>query len=78
MLDLYTKTTRGGYQEWRHPDGSSIWIGPDGEVDRFLPKIQPDPTKKGYQPRIDQYGNRIPNLPGTSGGHHTGEKINLP
>jgi hypothetical protein len=75
---IHRKTTAGGYQEWRHTDGSSVWIGPDGEVDRFLPKIQPDRTKKGFQPRIDQHGNYVPHLPGTSGSHHTGEIIILP
>jgi hypothetical protein len=71
------KTTPGGYERWRHEDGSEIWIGPDGEVDRFLPKERSSVTGKMYKPRIDQHGNRIPWQPGTAGGHHTGEIINL-
>jgi hypothetical protein len=26
--------TPGGYVRWRHPDGSNIWIRPDGEIVR--------------------------------------------
>lgn len=27
-------TTPGGYARWRHPDGSHVWIRPDGEIVR--------------------------------------------
>ncbi|MBP0038331.1 MAG: hypothetical protein J7519_11590, partial [Roseofilum sp. SID1] len=70
------KPTPGGYQQWKHADGSKIWIGPDLEIDRFRPKVQnPDPNKKGYNPRVDQYGKEIPNDPSIKGKHHTGEII---
>jgi hypothetical protein len=69
------KTTSGGYERWRHTDGSEVWVGPDGEVDRFLPKEKSPTTGKLFPPRVDQYGNRIPWKPGTPGGHHTGEII---
>jgi hypothetical protein len=28
-------TTKGGYTKYTHPDGSVVWIGPDGEIDRI-------------------------------------------
>jgi RHS repeat-associated protein len=68
------KTTPGGYQGWKHPDKSEIWIGPDLEVDRFLPKEKSTLTGKMYQPRIDQNGNRIVQ-DSTKSRHHTGEII---
>ena len=30
--------TKGGYENWVHPDGSRISIGPDGGVDRIPPR----------------------------------------
>jgi RHS repeat-associated protein len=65
-------TTPGGYEEWRHADGSRVWIAPpdqESKVSRFTP------DSKKTRKRIDQYGNVIPNLPGTAGGHDTGEKL---
>jgi RHS repeat-associated protein len=42
-------TSGGGYDKWYHPDGSRIFIKPDGSVSRTGPKIQnPDPNKRGH------------------------------
>lgn len=59
-------TTRGGYREWRHPDGSAIWIRPSGEVIRLGPHT---PGKKHRQ-RYDQIGDKTTT-------HSTGEAIKL-
>ncbi len=60
-------TTKGGYEEYRHPDGSRVWVRPDGEIIRLGPKVQnPDPNKKGHRPRINPNGN-------VTDSHNTGE-----
>lgn len=60
--------TKGGYRHWRHPDGSDIWIRPNGEIQRLGPKIDPGPNSKNYAPRYDRTGNPTPN-------HHTEEYV---
>jgi RHS repeat-associated protein len=60
--------TKGGYKEYRHPDGSRIWIRPNGDIVRLNPKVQPEGGGKGYRPRIGPDGTRI-------GTHNTGEKL---
>jgi RHS repeat-associated protein len=46
-------TTRGGYVRYRHPDGSEVWIRPNGEVIRLGPK----PLGQPHRPRYDPSGN---------------------
>jgi predicted RNA binding protein YcfA (HicA-like mRNA interferase family) len=60
-------TTRGGYDQFVHPDGSQVWIKPNGEVVRLGPKVKGRASKK-YRPRFDQYGNLTKS-------HSTGEKL---
>lgn len=59
--------TRGGYDEFVHPDGSQVWIKPNGEIVRLGPKVK-GRTGKKYRPRFGQYGNRTKL-------HSTGEKL---
>lgn len=61
----FKNTTAGGYRQWKHADGSVIWIRPNGEVVRTGPKIRSS-SGKMYAPRIDQYGRRASE-------HNTGE-----
>jgi hypothetical protein len=64
----YHGTTSGGYVRYRHPDGSDIWIRPNGEVMRLGPKPPGQPNR----PRYDSSGNLadhpqgefLPPLPG--------------
>lgn len=60
--------TSGGYRRYDHPDGSTVWIRPDGEVIRLGPKIDPGPNQKNYSPRYDQNG-------GITENHKTGEMV---
>jgi len=46
-------TTSGGYVRYRHPDGSEIWIRPNGEVMRLGPR----PPGQRHRPRYDSSGN---------------------
>ena len=55
----YHSTTKGGYVQYRHADGSRVWIRPDGEVLRLAPKVAPADGGKWYNPRIDINGNPI-------------------
>lgn len=59
-------TTKGGYTEFRHPDGSTIWIRPHGEVIRLGPKTR----GKRYRQRYDQHGQVVTT-------HATGEIIRV-
>jgi hypothetical protein len=63
------RITRGGYAEFRHPDGSAIWIRPSGEVIRLGPRVASASGKK-YRRRYDQYGH-VTSL------HSTGEVVSL-
>ena len=62
---------RGRYIEYRHLDGSKIWIRPNGEIVRGGPKIQPDPNKRAFHPRYDYTGQLLP----PQAQHHTGEFV---
>ena len=66
---LFHGLARGSYREWRHPDGSAIWIRPAGGVVRLGPRVATRAGKK-YRRRYDQSGNLT-----TS--HTTGETITL-
>ena len=66
--------TAGGYAKWYHPDGSRIQIDPGGQVKRSAPKKVSLTTGRKYRPRIDQYGQEIPQNPGGTE-HETGEII---
>jgi hypothetical protein len=46
----YHGTTRGGYVRYRHPDGSEIWIRPNGEVMRLGPRPPGQPNRPRYDP----------------------------
>lgn len=59
--------TKGGYEQWRHPDGSRIWIRPDGEVIRLGPKTV-SPEGNSFRPRFNPDGS-------PSSTHNTGERI---
>lgn len=61
---LFHNATAGGYREFRHPDGSTIWIRPDGEIVRLGHKV----TGTKYRQRYDQWGS-------PTASHNTGEKI---
>ena len=63
---------RGKYQDWRHPDGSIIWIGPDLAIDRLGPKVWADDHSQKYHPRYGPDGRRR----GTDEPHDTGEILN--
>lgn len=63
---VFRHVTQGGYREFRHADGSRIWIRPDGEVIRLGPKV---PGRK-YRSRYDARGVLTEE-------HSTGEKIVL-
>jgi hypothetical protein len=67
-------TTAGGYTRYQFPDGSEIWIRPDGEVIRMAaPEYGPNGARINRGQRLDQKGNPIPrNQPG---GHSTGERV---
>jgi predicted RNA binding protein YcfA (HicA-like mRNA interferase family) len=60
-------TTRGGYNQFNHSDGSQIWVKPNGEVVRLGPKVKGRASKK-YRRRFDQHGNQTKL-------HSSGEKL---
>jgi hypothetical protein len=77
----FAKETGGGYRRYASPDGSEIWIRPDGEVVRTGPKIDPGPNQKNYRDRYDQYGNRLPRHDehgNPLNNHSTGERVKRP
>ena len=55
----YHNTTKGGYVRYDHPDGSRIWVRPDGQVIRLGPKIFPPGGGKGYRPHVDRDGKPV-------------------
>jgi RHS repeat-associated protein len=59
----------GSYDEYVHPDGSRVFIGPDGRIIRIGPRI---PGKK-YGKRYRPGGVEIPHEPGADT-HDTGER----
>jgi len=63
----YHHTTRGGYRQWIHPDGSQVWVKPNGEIVRLGPKVK-GRSGKAHRPRFDQHGKRTQS-------HSTGEKL---
>lgn len=62
-------TSAGGYARWRHPDGSDVYIRPNGEVIRLGPKVAPTGGGKMYHPHYDPDGQITQE-------HNTGETIN--
>jgi len=68
---VYKSTTKGGYQQFKHPDGSIVWIRPNGEVTRSGPVVLSSEGKK-YNPRFDQHGNKI-----NVDKHNTGEFLKI-
>lgn len=74
----FEQKKRGSYDEWTAPDGSKIFVRPNGEIIRQGPK-RPNPVdpnnSPGIRDRFDQKGNKIPfNPEGNS--HSTGEIVN--
>lgn len=68
-----TKPTAGGYEQWKHPDGSEVWIRPNGELVRLAPKVWSANHTHKYHPRVGPNGQiREPSEP-----HSTGEIIRL-
>jgi len=64
----YHSTSKGGYVRYKHPDGSEVYLRPNGEVVRLGPKVPPSGGGKPFAPRIDSNGNRIDT-------HNTGEFV---
>jgi RHS repeat-associated protein len=64
----YHGTTSGGYVRYRAPDGSEIWLRPNGEVVRLAPKVTPEGGGRAYNPRVDFEGSSLE-------GHNTGEFV---
>ncbi|ESP94651.1 RHS repeat domain-containing protein [Pseudoalteromonas luteoviolacea] len=71
-----TKTTKGGYQQWDHEDGSQVWVRPNGEIVRTGPKRpqKNNPNGKKVRDRYGPDGQQIPHEPGKET-HSTGEKV---
>jgi hypothetical protein len=71
------KKQRGSYEEWTAPDGSKIFVRPNGEILRQGP-LRPNPSNPNNSPnirdRFDQNGNTIPYEPGGNS-HSTGEIV---
>lgn len=68
---LFRGATDGGYREFRHPDGSVIWIRPNGEVVRTGPRVaSTSGSGKRFRHRFNQTGQRTEL-------HSTGELIRL-
>jgi RHS repeat-associated protein len=55
----YHHTTQGGYVLYRHPNGSQVWIRPNGQVIRTGPPVTPSGGGRPYRPRVDASGNPI-------------------
>ncbi|MFE7572208.1 polymorphic toxin-type HINT domain-containing protein [Streptomyces sp. NPDC057539] len=64
----FTSQTKGGYRRYDHPDGSQIWIRPNGEVQRLGPSIDPGPNQKNYRQRYGPNGQ-------VTQEHSTGEMV---
>ena len=55
---VFKSLTAGGYHQWRHTDGSVIWIRPNGEIVRPGPKIRSSGGRM-FAPRFNQRGERV-------------------
>ncbi|WP_406516078.1 polymorphic toxin-type HINT domain-containing protein [Streptomyces sp. NBC_00873] len=64
----FTSETKSGYRRYDHPDGSQIWIRPNGEVQRLGPSIDPGPNQKNYRQRYGPDGQ-------VTQEHSTGEMV---
>ncbi|WP_369252060.1 polymorphic toxin-type HINT domain-containing protein [Streptomyces sp. R41] len=64
----FASETKGGYRRYDHPDGSQIWIRPNGEVQRLGPSIDPGPNQKNYRQRYGPDGQ-------VTQEHSTGEMV---
>ncbi|WP_040793486.1 hypothetical protein [Nocardia paucivorans] len=64
----FKSETAGGYRRYRAKDKSEIWIRPNGEVQRFGPKVSPGPNQKSYRPRYLPGGTETQE-------HSTGEMV---
>ena len=51
--------TAGGYERWYHPDGSRVWIGPDGHIRRIGNKQPVGPGGKRIRPSLNDQGQRV-------------------
>jgi hypothetical protein len=73
----FTRKQRGSYDEWTAPDGSKIFVRPNGEIVRQGPS-RPNPSNPHNSPnirdRFDQNGKLIPYNPGGNS-HSTGEIV---
>ncbi len=63
------RQTPGGYVEYAHPDGTKVWIRPDGEVITIKREWLPDMSRK----RDVRY--QWDGIPVPDGGHNTGEFV---
>ncbi|MDR0569985.1 MAG: hypothetical protein LBG71_02005 [Clostridiales Family XIII bacterium] len=64
-----TGRTQGGYVEYRHPDGTKVWIRSNGEVITLRKAWLPDMSRK-VEERYMWDGSLVPNR-----GHNTGEFV---
>ncbi|MEV0259933.1 hypothetical protein AB0I49_01105 [Streptomyces sp. NPDC050617] len=64
----FTSETKGGYRCYDHPDGSQVWIRPNGEVMRLGPSIDAGPNQKNYRQRYGPDGQITQE-------HSTGEMV---
>ena|GEM_PF-1962732 len=71
-------STAGGYQEWKHKDGSRVFVRPNGEVIRQGPNRprRGHPNARWVRDRYGPNGEHIPHDPGNET-HNTGEIINI-
>ena len=62
-------TTEGGYVEYKHSDGTTVWVRPDGEIITVKKEWLPDGSKK-VPVRYNWDGTPV-----KEGGHNTGEFV---
>ncbi len=62
-------TTEGGYVEYKHTDGTTVWVRPDGEIITVKKEWLPDGSKK-VPVRYNWDGTPV-----KEGGHNTGEFV---
>ena len=62
-------TTEGGYVEYKHSDGTTVWVRPDGEIITVKKEWLPDGSKK-VPVRYNWDGTPV-----KDGGHNTGEFV---
>ena len=67
--------TQGGYVEYAHPDGTKVWVRPDGEVLTIKREWLPDMSRKVNN--YYQWDGTLapPTIEGTLSGHNTGEFV---